>query len=79
MVGLLRDRVCATGNYSALPMNPYRHPQWPPFRVCHNGKWVVVEVVGCGEDWGWEAQERAALERDAETDPRIDIRRPPLQ
>jgi hypothetical protein len=76
MVGTLRGRVVACGPYSALPFNPYRHPQWKPFRVSFNGKWHTVQVTSFNEDWGWEAESVEALEKDAENSPRVEIRGP---
>ena len=78
MVGVLRGRVVATGTYAAFPFNPFSHPQWPSFRVCHNGRWVEVEVVGFHEDWGWEAEAVEAVRKDAECSPRVEIRGPVL-
>lgn len=76
MVGQIRDRVVATGRYAAIPFNPFAHPQWPPFRVCFNGRWIEVEVTEFSEEWGWKAEEVVARNRDLDITPRIDVRGP---
>lgn len=71
------DRFICSGPYSALPFNPYQHPQWPPFRVNFNKHWIDVQVVegDYDEDWGWKAISVEALNRDADATPKVELRR----
>lgn len=70
------DRFKCTGPYSALPFNPFNFPQWPPFRVNFNGRWIVVQAVTRNEEWGWEAVSLEALNRDDEITPKVEVRGP---
>ena len=71
---VVRGRFHCYGPYSALPMNPFQHPQWPPFRVRFNGCWHAVEVTQYSEDWGWRAEGIDTLNDDLDVYPKVELR-----
>ena len=65
---------CA-GAYSALPFNPFEHPQWPPFRISFNGRWHPVLKIEAHEDIGWIAAGQHQVNAEADVVPRVELRR----
>ncbi len=71
------DRFKCTGPFSALPFNPFEHPQWQPSRVNFNGRWIAVQATErTHEDFGWEAVSVEALNRDDDVTPAVEVRGP---
>jgi len=67
-----QGKFYCTGSYADLPPGNFQHPQWQPFRVNFNGRWIAVQPFEYGEEWGWKAQD--LVSRNKEQVPAPDIR-----